>query len=87
MTQTSVLGEAPIVIVEARIRFELRLFRGERSSCIAYSSVVGYCVTRPYVSCKDFPGKSDSEREGRYTHRLTITRILLKCGHLHLYMF
>lgn len=53
------------MIVEARIRFELRLFRGKRSSCIAYSSVVGYCGTRLCTSCKDFPVKSDSEQEGR----------------------
>lgn len=39
------LGEVPIVIVEARIQFELRLFMGERSCGIMYSSVV-FCVAR-----------------------------------------
>lgn len=49
VTQTSVLGDAPVVIVKARIQFELRLFmRGD--NCIEYSSVVEYvfCITRLY---------------------------------------
>ena len=48
MAQTSVMGDAPVVIVKARIRFELRLFMRGESSCIEYSSVVEYvfCVTR-----------------------------------------
>lgn len=48
MTQSSVLGEVPIVIVDARIQFELRLFTGKKSCRIEYSSVVEYvfCVTR-----------------------------------------
>lgn len=48
MTQTSVLGDAPIVFVKARIQFELRLFMKGKNSCIEYSSVVGcvFCITR-----------------------------------------
>lgn len=42
------MGDAPVVIVKARIQFELRLFMRGESSCIEYSSVVEYvfCVTR-----------------------------------------
>lgn len=43
------LGEAPVVIVDARIRFELRLFGGWGgrigSSSVVESTV--FCVTRP----------------------------------------
>lgn len=42
------LGDAPVVIVEARIQFELRLFMRGKNNCIEYSSVVEYvfCITR-----------------------------------------
>lgn len=43
-----VLGDAPVVIVEDSIQFELRLFMRGKNSCIEYSSVVEYvfCITR-----------------------------------------